>query len=78
MNIKTELLKNFIASYIEERIEDFEIDADKIADSSAIEIVGLVQGVLKNDELDDIEMIEEIVKIFEKFGLDTGSCHDLC
>lgn len=78
MNIKTELLKNFIASYIEERIEDFEIDADKIADSLAIEMIGLIQTVLKNDSLDDIEMIEEIVKIFEKYGIDTGACHDYC
>ena len=35
-----------------------------------------VQAVLKNDRLDDFEMIEEIVKIFEKYGIDTGACHD--
>lgn len=78
MKIKTELLKCFISRYIEDRIEDFEIDADKIANSTAIEIVEKVQNVLTNDELDDIEMIEEIVKIFEHYGLDTGSCHDWC
>ena len=34
-----------------------------------------VQAVLKNDRLDDFEMIEEIVKIFEKYVIDTGACH---
>lgn len=77
MEINTELLKRYIWSYIDERIENFEIDASKIADTTAIEIVKLVQNVLKrDDELDDIEMVEEIVKIFEKYGLDTGGCHD--
>jgi len=76
MKIKTELLKCFITRYIEDRIEDFEIDADKIADTTAVKIVAKVQAVLKNDRLDDFEMIEEIVKTFEKYGIDTGACHD--
>ena len=45
MNIKTELLKEYIADYINNHIEDF-------------------------------EMIEEIVKVFEKYKLDFGSCND--
>lgn len=36
MNIKTELLKDYISHIIRENIVDFEIDASKIADSRAI------------------------------------------
>lgn len=77
MKIKTELLKRYIWSYIDGMIESFDIDADKIADTTAMEIVKLVPGVLKkHDELDEFEMVEEIVKIFEKYGIDTCGCHD--
>lgn len=77
MEIKTELLKGHIWSYIDGRIENFEIDADRIADTTAIEVLKIVQNILKkHDEIDEIEMIEQIVQTFEKYGLDTGGCHD--
>ena len=77
MKIKSELLKRHIWSYIDGMIENFDIDEDKIADATAIEIVKLVQGILKkHEEIDEIEMVEEIVKVFEKYGIDTYGCHD--
>ena len=36
MNIKVELLKNYISDFINFKLEDFEIDASHIADSTAI------------------------------------------
>lgn len=76
MDIKVELLKEYVSDYINQRIDDFEIDADKIAESTAIKILREISNVLKNGHYDDIDMIEEIVCIFEKYGLDTGGCHD--
>ena len=35
MEIKTELLKSFIADYINNRIDNFENDSDKIVNTSA-------------------------------------------
>jgi len=76
MLIKTELLKSCISDYINKNISDFEIDADKIADSTAIKALSKIQAVLSNQSIDEIEMIEQIVAIFEHYHLDFGNCHD--
>ena len=39
MNIKLELLKGFISDIIMQRLEDINIDADKIADTTAINVL---------------------------------------
>ena len=75
MNIKTELIKSYIAEIICRGITDFENDEKKIVDTMATKALNEIQKVLKSD-MDDFEMVEEIVLIFEKHGLDAGSCHD--
>ena len=76
MKIKTELIKSYIAEIICRGITDFDIDEDKAADTTAIKVLGEIQHVLQNTELDDFEKIEEIVLVFERFNLDAGACHD--
>ncbi len=39
MNIKTELLKMYIGNYINNRIEDFDLDADDITNTLAIDML---------------------------------------
>lgn len=76
MNIKVELLKNYISDFINEKLEDFEIDASEIADTTAVQALSEIQKVIKNDSFSDFEMVEEIVCIFEKYNIDFGFCHD--
>ena len=76
MNIKLELLKNCISDYINSNLEDFEIDASKISDSVATNVLQEIQNVIKNENYSDFEAIEEIVCIFEKNSIDFGFRHD--
>ncbi len=76
MNIKTDIIKTYIADMICNSIHDFGIDANEIADSTAIKVLGEIQQVLHSNELDDFQVVEEIVLIFEKYNLDAGVCHD--
>ena len=76
MKIKAELLKTYISDFINSRIEDFEIDADDIANTVAIKILAEIQKIIKNDSYSDFERIEEIVCVFEKYKIDFGNCHD--
>ncbi len=76
MSIKLELLRNQIADFINFKIEDFEIDASQIADTTAIQILSEIQKVIKNESYSDFEAIEEIVCIFEKYNIDSGFRHD--
>ena len=76
MNVKTELVKKYIASRICDHMDDIiQFDANEIANTKAIEILQEIQNVLQSD-MDDFETVEEIVCIFEKNGLDAGVCHD--
>ncbi len=76
MNIKTELIKSYIAEVVCSNISDFEIDESKVADTTAVKVLSEIQQVLHSGELDDFKVVEEIVLIFEKYNLNAGSCHD--
>lgn len=76
MNIKVELLKNYISDFINFKLEDFEIDASHIADSTAIKALTEIQRVITDESFSDFEAIEEIVCIFQKYKIDTGFRHD--
>ena len=75
MNIKLELLKDSIHDIIDSRLADIEINADEIADTTAIKALSEIQKILASD-LDDFEIVEQIVCVFEKYNLNSGGCHD--
>ena len=76
MNIKLELLRDYIDDFIKQRIEDFDIDASKIANTKAIQMLSEIQKVLKKEEYSDFDAMEKKVLIFEKNNIDFGSRHD--
>ncbi|MBQ4150499.1 MAG: hypothetical protein IJC81_01685 [Clostridia bacterium] len=76
MDIRLELLREHIAEFISLRIEDFSIDASAIANTAAISVLSQIQCILKNNDFNDFEAIEEIVQIFESNGLSCGGRHD--
>ena len=65
MNIIVELLKRYISDFVNSNIVDFEIDASQIADTTAIQILGEIQNVIKNEVNSDFDIVEKIVYIFE-------------
>lgn len=69
-------LKKYIADLINIHIENFEIDADKIADTTAIKILTEIQKILKDTKNTDFEIVEKIVILLEENGISCGSCHD--
>lgn len=76
MNIKLELLINEISELVKNSIGNIEIDADKIADTKAIEIISKIQSIVKDNGLSDFDAMEKIVKIFENNNISTGERHD--
>ena len=76
MNIKIELLKNYVLDFINNNIQDFEIDASKIADTTAIQMLLEIQNILRNENYSDFDAIEKITCVFEKNKIDFGFRHD--
>ena len=75
MDIKLELLKDSIHDIIDSRLTDIVVNADEIADTTAIKVLSEIQNILVSD-LDDFEIVEQIVCVFEKYKLDFGQYHD--
>ncbi len=76
MHIKLELLRNYLSDFIKCKIEDLEIDASQITDTTATEMLYEIQKVIKDEKYSDFDAIEEIVCIFEKYNIDCGFRHD--
>jgi len=74
MKLKTELLSKELANCIANTLQD--IDADKIADTMAINALSEIKDIIINPQLSDFEAIEEIVCVFEKYNIDFGNRHD--
>ena len=75
MNIKVELLRNYISDFIKNNLEDFEIDASQIADTTATQMLSEIKSIIKNASYSDFEVVEEIIIVFEKYNIDYGSRH---
>ena len=76
MDIKLELLSNAISELVMQRLDTISIDADRIADTVAIAMLSEIQKIIQNDEISDFDAIENIVVLFEKYGVDAGVRHD--
>lgn len=76
MDIKLELLKNEIGDFIKYRMEELDLDASKIADTTAILMLAEIQDVIKDEANSDFDAVEKIVCIFEKYNIDFGFRHD--
>ena len=85
MKLKYELLANAVSDAIREKIKmcanfdglnEFDIDVNEIADSTAIKALSEIQNVIQNDDISDFYAIEEIVNLFEKYDINAGSRHD--
>ena len=70
------IIKGAIFEAITRGLNYAEIDADKIADTTAIKALSEIQQILSDEEKSDFEIVDEIVDVFEKYKLDFGGCHD--
>ena len=76
MDLKKELLAKELAFILGKYIEEINPNIVDMVKNCATEILGEVQKILSNDELNDFEVVEEIVLLFEKNHLSCGGRHD--
>lgn len=76
MNIKAELLQNYITESVSYFLQNMEFDETKIADTAAIMALSEIKNIINDESLSDFEAIEDIIFVFNKYRIDFGSRHD--
>ena len=76
MNIKLELIQNHLSDCLSEEFEMNVINADEIADSSAINILDKIKQIINDDSLTDFGAIEKIFCVLEDNNISCGTRHN--
>lgn len=76
MNFEKELIANELAYVIKKHMEEINPDIIDRVKSRETEILSQIQKILSNYQLNDFEVVEEIVVLFEKHNLSCGNRHD--
>ena len=76
MDIKLEIFAGAVSEAIHQAIEYIYIDTDDIH-SVALVVLGEIKRIIQDETIeDDFYVVEEIVKVFEKYHIDAGFRHD--
>lgn len=77
MTIKEELIRRSVAESVAQNLRITEYDINTVADTVAIKALDEIKSVIsRHEELSDFYIVDEIVEIFIKYGIDTNGCHD--
>ena len=77
MDIKLDILSGVISETIKDAIEYLHIDTNDVIPTVILLALQEIQNILCNDEIiDDFDVVEKIVLVFEKYQLDAGNRHD--
>lgn len=77
MDINLEILSWAISDAINNSIKGIHLNPDNIVNSVSLMALTEIKEILNDDTIiDDFEIVEEIVNIFEKYNISTGNRHD--
>lgn len=76
MDLRSELVVYAISDKIRSSIKEIKIDADETVKILAEEVLREIKQVIGDNKLSDFEVVENIVCIFEKYGISAGGRHD--
>ena len=76
MKLNISLFSKAIAEAIEFKMENTDTDFEKMVNTEAVQILNEIHDILDNKDTNDFETVENIVRVFEKHGLEGGLCHD--
>ena len=76
MDVKYELLQNCVEELVEKLIIDTKYDFAEKINERAISALEEIKSIVSDYSLSDIEVVEGIVYVFEKYSIGCGGKHD--
>ena len=75
MDVKYELLQNCVEELVEKLIIDTKYDFAEKINAKAISALEEIKSIVSDYSLSDIEVVEGIVYVFEKYSICCGGKH---
>ena len=76
MSVKEELLKTCFCEHMENLIAKYPVDLCAQINEKALSMLQEIQDIVSDKNIDDFELAEKIVCVFEKYNIDFGARHD--
>ncbi len=77
MDIRLEIFSSVVSDAIQRALAYEIIDMDDSITSTALTILNEIECIIRDDTiLDDFDVVEEIVCVFEKYHISAGFRHD--
>ncbi len=77
MDMKLEIFASVVSDAVKNAIEYIDINTDEVVNSSALVVLEEIKSVIVDEKIeDDFDMVEQIVKVLERYNIDTGFRHD--
>ena len=76
MELYKELIAKEIGEIILQTISEAQINYAEIAENMAYKALSRIKTAIGDDGLSDFDCVEQIVCVFEEFGIDSGHRHD--
>ena len=76
MELVDELLCQDISRMMIEHFKACDTNYNDIVQTNALSALQKIKDIIHNDQLDDFMMVDEIINVFIKYGIDIGGHHD--
>lgn len=77
MGIKLEIFAGAVSDAINTAINYIDIDVNEAVNTRAFSALSEIRDIIQNENIeDDFYVVEEIIRVFEKYNIDPGFRHD--
>ena len=76
MNLVLELVSEPLLQKIAEKVVDIKVDANEVVQTTALTVLNEIKKIIGDESKDEFDKIENIVRIFENYNIDTNGCCD--
>lgn len=76
IEIEKELIYYELGRLMVEYIVNEKINYSALVENRAANILALIKQTISDEAISDFEKVDKIVELLNKYGIETGNCHD--
>ena len=76
MDLVLELASEPVLQKIAEKVVDIKVDVNEVVQTTALTVLNEIKKIIGDESKGEFEKIENIVRVFENYNIDTNGCCD--